>query len=359
MMHETVMAGTPARAGREGGARVRAFHTAGRLAVLALLVCMVPVQVRAAQPAQNAAAAAETPPELALVQKMQQAARNLDYAGVYTYQQGSTVLSTRIVHIVDGTGERERISLLDGAPREYIRHNETTQCLLPEFKVVLVERRGADRFPAILFDDGGRLPAHYDLAVGNTPHRVAGRSCREVVLTPRDTHRYGFRLCADEDTGLLLRAQTVSDEGVLTQVVFNMIDVGKTVSSENLSPAWNIKGWEVVEVSEDEADLAAEGWRIPLPPGYQPLRQLSRNLKAGRQAKQLVASDGLSAISVFIEAYAESGAHPQSPGLLRKGTLSVYRKRMGDYWLTVLGEVPPETVRDLAERTEYVPLAAR
>ncbi len=326
----------------------------------AQLAFLVLAAYAAAGPALAAQAAAPEPsPGMALLQKVQHAARSLDYTGVYTYQQGSTVLSTRIVHIIDGTGERELISLLDGRPREYVRHNDTTQCLLPEHKVVLVERRESDRFPAILFDAGERLPEHYDFEVSDVPQRVAGRACHELTLTPRDSQRYGYRFCADQDTGLLLKAQTVGSEGVLTQVVFNTLEVGKEVNSEALSPAWNTKGWQVVEVPVNAVDLASEGWRIPLPAGYQPLMQLSRHMRADRHVKQLVASDGLSAISVFIEAYAESDPHGQSPGLLRKGAMSVYRKRMGDHWLTILGEVPGDTVRDLAERTEYVPLAAR
>lgn len=306
-----------------------------------------------------AAPANEASPGLALLQKMQQAARSLDYAGVYTYQQGSTVLSTRIVHIVDGTGERERISLLDGQPREYIRHNETTRCLLPDHKVVLVEQRESDRFPAVLFGDPAELPNHYALQVNDVPQRVAGRTCRELTLEPRDSRRYGYRLCADRASGLLLRAQTVGPEGVLTQIVFNMLDIGKGVQSEALNPAWNTKGWKVVEVPVQTVDLAGEGWRIPLPPGYQPLTQVARHMKAGRQVKQLVASDGLSAISIFIEDYGNANGEAREPGLVRNGSLSVYRKRVGEHWLTVLGEVPVDTVRDLAERTEYVPLAAR
>ena len=303
----------------------------------------------------NAAETQESP-GLALLQKMQQAARSLDYAGVYTYQQGNVVLSTRIVHVVDGTGERERVSLLDGQPREYIRHNETTQCLLPDSKIVLVEQRESERFPAVLLDEGERLPGHYDFQVAEEPERVAGRVCQVIKLEPRDSQRYGYRFCADKETGLPLRVQTVGSEGVLIQIVFNTLEVGADVTSEALNPAWNIKDWEVVEVPVKEVDLASEGWRIPLPPGYQPLTQVERKLQRGRHFKQLVASDGLSSISVFIEAYAEKGSPSHEFGLLRKGALNVYRKRIGDHWLTVLGEVPADTVRELAQRTEYVPL---
>ena len=81
------------------------------IALMVLGVASYPIDVQAE----------EADPGLAQLQKMQEAARGLDYAGVYTYQQGSTILSTRVVHVVDGTGERERIALLDGRPREYIR----------------------------------------------------------------------------------------------------------------------------------------------------------------------------------------------------------------------------------------------
>ena len=307
----------------------------------------------------HTAAASEAQPAEAmeLLQRMQKAARGLDYAGVYTYQQGSTVLSTRIVHVVDGTGERERVSLLDGTPREYIRHNDVTHCLLPEHKLVLKEQRDSERFPAVLFDDGGRLPAHYNLRVSEAVERVAGRSCHTLKLDPRDSQRYGYRFCADKETGLPLRAQTVGPEGVLIQIVFNTLEVGADVAPEALTPAWNTKEWKVVELPVEEVDLASEGWRIPLPPGYQPLTQVARQMKADRRVKQLVASDGLATISVFIEAYADTDDQPREIGLMRRGAVSLYRKRIGDHWLTVLGEVPADTVRDLAHRTEYVPLA--
>lgn len=340
------------QAGRAGTGRLQGGQVLKHLSLMlaAWVVGVLPWQpLSAAEP--------ETSPGMELLQKMQKAARSLDYAGVYTYQQGSTVLSTRIVHVVDGTGERERISLLDGQPREYIRHNDTTQCLLPDRKLVLVERRESERFPAVLFDDGARLPAHYDLQLADSAERVAGRSCQNLTLVPRDSQRYGYRFCADKETGLPLRAQTVGPEGVLIQIVFNTLDVGADVAAEALAPAWNTADWKVVELEANEVDLASEGWRIPLPPGYQPLTQVVRNMKAEKRVKQLVASDGLSSISVFIEAYGEAGGAPREVGLARKGAVSVYRKRIGDHWLTVLGEVPADTVRDLADRTEYVPLA--
>src|SRR3546814_18903059 len=69
-----------------------------------------------AQPVLAAEPTATTvDPALSMLQKIQTAARKLDYSGVFTYQQGPVMQSTRIVHVVDGTGERERIEKIGRA----------------------------------------------------------------------------------------------------------------------------------------------------------------------------------------------------------------------------------------------------
>src|SRR5690606_32850146 len=155
-----------------------------------------------AQPARAAQeqAPAETGQTLQLLQKIQTAARELDYSGIYTFQQDAIMASSRIVHMVDGTGERERLVLLDGMPREFLRHNETTQCLIPEKKLIVMERRRGDRFPALILGDGQTIPQHYDIQVQPTIHRIADRECKMIELHPKDEHRYGYRLCVDAKT---------------------------------------------------------------------------------------------------------------------------------------------------------------
>ena len=111
------------------------------------------------EPARAADATPAAAPEdmVQLLSRIQQAARKQDYAGVFMYQQGETIQSSRLVHVLDGTGERERLEILDGQPREYLRHNEDVQCLIPERKTVLIERRRGDRFPGLLLGDPANL----------------------------------------------------------------------------------------------------------------------------------------------------------------------------------------------------------
>lgn len=304
---------------------------------------------------------AETEPSdthTALLLKMQAAARELDYAGVYTYQQGVVMISSRVVHLVDGTGERERIEMLDGSPREFIRHNDTIQTLLPERKVVVIEQRSGDRFPSLLLGDGQGVTDHYDMVVTDSPERVAGRDCTPVVLTPRDQHRYGHMLCIDTKSHLLLKAQTVSAANeIIDQVAFSTLTMGEDVAKERLSATWDTKEWRTIETIMNSVDLSEMGWRIPHPPGFDIVTQVSRPLRFNADVNQLVLSDGLAAISVFVEPFDSSRHSMSGQGGIHKGALSVFRKRIGDYWLTALGQVPAGTLRDLAEHVEYVPLA--
>src|SRR5690606_27884333 len=142
---------------------------------------------------------ADTAPDegIALLERIQQAARKLDYSGVFTYQQGAFIQSSRLVHVIDGTGERERLEVLDGQPREFLRHNDTVQCLIPEKKTVLIERRRGDRFPGLLLGDPKALAPYYRVRAEPKMHRVAGRECRVISIDPLDEQRYGYKLCAD------------------------------------------------------------------------------------------------------------------------------------------------------------------
>lgn len=323
-------------------------------AVAALAGCLLTQPVLAAEPVQGAS----VDPGVALLQKVQAAARDLDYSGIYVYQQGATMTSSRIVHIVDGTGERERIEMLDGLPREFIRHNDATQCLVPEKKLIVMEHRRGDRFPGLLLGDGKSIPANYTIKVGQTPSRIAGRECTVVDLVPKDAHRHGYRICTDTRTNLLLKAQTVDgNQSVVDQISFANVQVGDKVAPEDLVSGWNTQGWKVFQTPMNPVDLSKEGWRIPFPAGFHVLTQVSRPMKTGKKVSQLVVSDDLVAVSIFIEPFDAATDSPLAKGAMHKGAMNVFRARIGNYWLTALGEVPAETLRSIAEHTEYVPSA--
>ncbi len=291
------------------------------------------------------------------LKKVQEAARQADYAGVFTWQQGASLQSSRIVHIVDGTGERERVEVLDGAAREFIRHNDVVQCLVPEKNLVLVEEQRIQRFPSLMLEQDAAVDEHYDLSVGPSGQRVAGRNCTLIDIRPRDTLRYGHRLCVDEETDLLLKAQTLNEFGqVIDQIAFTSLQLGDEVQAEQLAPAWDTTGWKVVQTAGEDIKAEDLGWRIPPPAGFRYVAQMARPTRSGQSMTHLVLTDGLAAISVFLEPVSERPSGQPTPSR-SAGAMSIHGLRVADYWLTLVGEVPLGTLKTLAGQVEYVPPA--
>lgn len=291
-----------------------------------------------------------------IVRQIQHAARTLNYVGVFAFQQGERFESSRITHFFDGKNEKERIEVLDGLPREYLRVNDEVQGLMPERKLVLLERQRGDRFPGLLLNQAQTLEKNYSLRLAPELLRIAGRSCRGIEITPRDTHRYGYRLCADLESNLLLKAQMVGPEGVvIEQVAFTQVAIGADITEAMLTPSWVTTDWRVVRAQHSKVDLFAQGWRIPAPAGYVATSQQERIFSNDKRVNQLVLSDGLATISIFIEPYQPERSEYEPQGAARSGSVNIFGIKVANFWLTVLGEVPAATLEQLAQSIQYVP----
>lgn len=308
---------------------------------------------------------AEVQEAQAWLKKIQTAAQRLNYSGTFVYQQGSQMRTSRITHIVDRGNEFEKLEILDGNHREYIRSNDEVICYVPDSKTLLVEKRASqEMFPAILAAAPAALAEHYRLRMGETG-RVAGHECQAIVLEPKDKLRYGYRLWADKSTGLLLRAQTVNERNeIVEQIAFTQVDIGN-IDRSRVKPSFtDTSGWRVERALTSQANLS--GWNVKaLPPGFSKVREVKRMISddarddgatpvaqtALREVGQMVFSDGLAAISVFIE----PGSQSRTEGTLQQGALNILGKRHGDYWLTIVGEVPAGAIKRVADSIEYKP----
>lgn len=289
--------------------------------------------------------------EVEWLQAIQSAAQRLNYAGTIVYHRGGAVQSSRIVHYFDGQISHERLLLLDGKRREYIRRDTEVQCLYPDVRKVRFERRPAqETFPAI----GGGSPAEilgrYRVSIGGV-ERVAGLECRVIQLEPMDTLRYGHWLCADRKTALLLKAQTLNERREpLEHMAFVDLRIGERFDRSQLKPSWSTEGWQVDRADMQPADVEASGWQIAAPNGFRRLRAVTRSMMPGEAqppAMQVVYSDGLATLSVFIEPGAGSSAPVEMSH--SQGPVNGYTRRVGDALVTVIGEVPPGTVRSVAQ----------
>jgi sigma-E factor negative regulatory protein RseB len=289
------------------------------------------------------------------VQSIQQAAVRVNYSGTIVYQSGGEMRTSRITHLFDGAHSHERIQTMDGKPREYIRlrteNNDEVRCLIPESRRVIIEHRAIEEpFPGLIGAPAEAILERYDLKTGEV-ERVAGIECQVLLLEPRDQLRYGYRLCVDRATGLLLKAQTVGERHeVLEQVAFTDIRIGERIDRSRLKPAWATDGWTVEKSDYRRADLDKAGWVVPAPDGFSRTKEVLRRMGTG-DAMQVVFSDGLATMSVFIEP--SSAGTPVVDEVQMMGPTAVYARRLGETLVTVIGEVPPSAVRTLAKSVEF------
>lgn len=296
-----------------------------------------------------------------LLKRIQSAAQHRDYSGTFVYQQGNQVRTSRIAHLFRDHRELEKLEVLDGQPREYVRTNDEIVCYVPDARTVLVEKRLThDVFPAILGASPGDLASHYSIRLAGSG-RVAGRAVHAVLLDPKDGFRYGYSLWADDESGLLLKAQTLGGKGdLIEQIAFTHIVIGNVDRSQVRPSVRNTKGWRVENAVMRPADLPQ--WRVLwVPEGFKKIREVKRELSETsdaaangkgrtREVSQIVFSDGLAAISVFIEPAVKG----RSEGVLSQGAMNIEAKRLGDFWLTIVGEVPSEAIHRVSESIEHL-----
>lgn len=264
------------------------------------------------------------------------AAKQQNYNGVYVYQHGEHVEVLRVLHRTDATGELEKVEVLDGTPRKFLRVNNDVYCHLADGKSVRLERNALRRFfPALLPAQPAGLLDYYEAKLGGT-ERVAGRLCQVVTLEPRDGYRYSYNLWLDKQTGLPLKSRVVnSSGGVVSMFVFSEIQIGKVPDVRLFRN--DLAGKRIHKASLDNP--AEVAWDVTPPPGFERVQEAVRSLP-GKQAPvtHLVFSDGLSVLSMFVEP-----VDPQMQnlrGLSAEGVIGIYSREVDGHTVTTLGEVP-------------------
>jgi sigma-E factor negative regulatory protein RseB len=185
--------------------------------------------------------------------------------------------------------------------------------------------------------------------------RIAGYDCEAVVLTPKDDLRYGYKLWADARTGMLLKARTFNRKGnVVEQFTFTQLAIGNVprerVRTRNGNAA---QSWRIEDAAVAPADLARAGWTMgPGLPGFRKVTEVTRKLGEARPVGQMVFSDGMAAVSVFIEPMA-GRSETVRPGLSSLGAFHIYTREVANHIVTVVGEAPATSVQRMANQVEF------
>ena len=213
-------------------------------------------------------------------------------------------------------------------------------------------------FPLSFREQIQTLRENYKVIQGEED-RVAEYHAHTLVFLPKDNLRYTHKMWADSATGLLLKAVVLDKQGiVIEQYAFSQLSIGG-----NINRNWTIPSETDAELMAEKANLkplpkvsvasTPSGWQVDaIPPGFKKIIEMRRKMCDKKSpVVQIVYSDGLAGISVFIEKASEgSELHP---GLLSQGAVHIYSRLVDDDLITVVGEVPPRTVIEVADSVRY------
>lgn len=266
------------------------------------------------------------------------ALRQLEYKGVFTYEQAGQRDTLQWVHAIRDGVERERLLALDGEHREVLR-DRPVGCMR------VAEQAMHSRLLEWAADSAKSLDSHYTIAAAGES-AIAGRAAEIIRVTPRDEYRFGYRFYVDTETGFLLGADMLGNaEAVLESFRFVSIEFS-TVTDADLKPV--TADPMRMEVSHCDASVGKENpappqaaWQFDLPAGF----MLCSVEKREGPEDALIYSDGLNHFTVFVRSLGNDAAQPGVNEY--RGNLLLHGQDVdlpgGRYRVTVVGEIPGPT----------------
>lgn len=300
-----------------------------------------------------------------MLKRMSEADQEQNYQGTFVLRKSDELSTLRVTHGKDKDGEWESLEALNGEARKVIRHDDRVITVFPDRNLVTVRHHDKSRsLHQKLPTNTDQIDSLYSIQ-RLEDDRVANRQTLVVDLLPKDKDRYGYRYWIDKSTGMLLRCDLISEKGsVIEQMMFTSFEYLP------VAPA-RVLGLEQFERFEqrvlDEPDTVIAGeenqqvhWTVKvLPKGFMLTQSTMRysNSDGAPQTdsiydlppdlQHLVYSDGLASVSVFIEKNLGVERHLQ--GLSTRGAMNAFGNPVGEYYATVVGQVPVKTVQLMAQ----------
>ena len=288
--------------------------------------------------------------------RMMTAAHNTNYQGTLVLSAGGAMSSSRVWHFRVGENTYERLEAQDGRQQRIYRHNDEVRTVWPQSRMAIVERRQPlSSWSTTPHEVDPRAAESYDIRHEGVA-RVAGRDVAVLVLAPRDGLRFMQRLWADQATGLMLRADVVALDGsMLESSAFSVIELGVKPQPELVTQAMrDEEGLRITRPHHKRTTLEAEGWVLARPVrGFGLAGCVLRGVEPGAADPpmlQAVFSDGLTHVSVFVEPF--NAERHRSEIHAKQGATHTVMRRIGEHWLTVVGDVPMLALKQFAETLE-------
>lgn len=288
-------------------------------------------------------------------ERMSHASTALSYKGRFVYNRDDETSLMEIVHVAGEDGARERIVSLSGEDQELIRDQHGNVFLMNLGPPLLIDKGGRDIPLAVRINANfERLCENYKFELAGKD-RVAGYESQIITISPQDEHRYSYRLWVDLKTGFLSRSQLLNENNeVVEHIMFSDIELMDTPSEALLNAVLYdrnlIADSQSAVVDKVVSNVDSEMfWNISGSPlgFWRAHSQDNVSLGGKKSAAYLMVTDGLASVSIYVEPSKNNAE--VLVGASRVGALSAYGRIVDGYQITVIGEVPPLTVKRIGD----------
>lgn len=279
--------------------------------------------------------------------KMQQAMKLLNYEGTVAFLRNGKLNTLKYYHAASGGWDQERLVSLNSPLHEIIRDADKVSCFLSASSKVIVDHRPSARsFLVDLPDKLEGLDKFYRFEFSGE-EQVAMLTSYVLNILPKDDYRYARRIWVEKRQYLPLKVEVYDHANkIIEQVVFTDLQLKASLPVVDADAA--SVGREIQHIHKRSPDSFDKA-RFDLgqvPGGFYKQFFIQMAMRdAAMPVEHLLLTDGFSSVSVYLEnknEKVELGPHSS-------GSVNAFSRILGDYLVTVMGEVPAATVQFIAE----------
>ncbi|MDD5276704.1 MAG: MucB/RseB C-terminal domain-containing protein [Methylovulum sp.] len=294
-----------------------------------------------------AAAPPQTPTAKHALAIMLKSMQDLNYQGTVVFLKNGKLEPMQYTHVSAQGREQERLISLNAPLREIIRDTGNVSCFFKTTQQRSAEHRPFEHsFLIDAPDNPDDLDANYTLTLLGE-ETIALQPTYIIAIQPKDQLRYARKIWLEKQHFLPLKATVYDHAGkTVEQLVFTELTIKSTLPFTDTQSVKNVTK-PTDAVSSAEASFTIQ----KLPSGFHELFFTRRPLHNSAQpVDHLLLGDGLTLVSVYMEQATNAQASIDSPKAVQSiGAINFFSRTVGGFEFTVMGEVPSETIKLIAE----------
>jgi len=252
----------------------------------------------------------------------------------------------------DNLVELEILALLNGPRRDILRIDNTVSYIEPEYAPYsIMSSHITGPIPAIFGQDISALEDNYHfVSVGRS--RILGRVAQLIRIVPKDTHRFGYWVWLDQQSGLLLKLAIITRKGqLLEQIQFTHLEITNDLS-EHLKHLQGTDLPKIIDITTNQEEVEFT-WKVNwLPHGFKQVKSNKHQINTNKKTVEfMLFNDGLVDISVYVN---PSKDKQRVIEFANDGATLVLNQVINNVEVSVVGKIPLATAKKIVNSVRFI-----